>query len=149
MASITYRTYLMYDTSSTSTASYKKLVDIKSYGDLRGTPDRLDTTTMSNANETGIPGIAKGDTVPFNCNYDPATYNTIKALEGAEKKFALYCGGTEGQAGVVTQATGDSNFTFSGYVAVTFNGKGVNEVREMTVNVIVSSDVAHTAVSGT
>lgn len=43
----TYKTYLMYRT--TTSGSYAKVIDITSFPDLIGTPERIDITTLSDA----------------------------------------------------------------------------------------------------
>ena len=43
----TYKTYLMYRTNSSGT--WAKVVDITSFPDLIGTPERIDITTLSDA----------------------------------------------------------------------------------------------------
>ena len=45
MAISTYQAFLMKGSGS-GTVTYTKLVDIKSFGDLGGTPEQLETTTL-------------------------------------------------------------------------------------------------------
>ena len=64
----TYQTYLMVRTSSAG--SYAKVVDIKDYPDLIGTPNMLDATTLSNSQEIQIAAIKRaGDGLQFTANY--------------------------------------------------------------------------------
>ena len=81
MASNTYQTYLMKGTAGSGDGiTYNKLVDIKNYPDLGGSPELLETTTLSDSMRTNIFGIQGNDTMDFTCNYSKEDYNTVKAL---------------------------------------------------------------------
>lgn len=136
MASSTYKSFLMMKNTST----YEKLVDIKSYPDLGGTPELLETTTLSDNMTTNIMGIQSLDALEFECNYTLEDYTKLKALEGAEKEFSVWLGGTE-SAGKVTPTGDDGKFDFKGQLAVYVNGGGVNEVRNMTVSIAASTPI--------
>lgn len=134
MAQNTYKTFLMY--KETSSGAYAKLIDIKDYPDLGGSPELLETTTLSDRARTYIPGIeGAGDNMDFTCNYDKESFNTINGLKDQKIYLAVYFGGTE-SAGVVTPTGTDGIFAFEGYVSVFANGGDVNAVREMTVSVV-------------
>lgn len=135
MAENTYGTYLMKkDTGD----AYSKLVDIKDYPDLGGSPEMLETTTLSDKMQTFILGIQKSDSLEFTCNYDKTTYTTLKGLEGEELDLAIYFGGTESQD-VVTPTGANGKFKFKGSLSVHLTGKGVNEVREMVITIAAST----------
>lgn len=136
MASSTYMSFLMMKNTST----YEKLVDIKSYPDLGGTPELLETTTLSDNMTTNIMGIQSLDALEFECNYTLEDYTKLKALEGAENEFSVWLGGTE-SAGTVTPTGEDGKFDFKGQLAVYVNGGGVNEVRNMTVSIAASTPI--------
>ena len=136
MASSTYKSFLMYKASST----WEKLVDIKSYPDLGGTPELLETTTLSDNMTTNIMGIQSLDALEFEANYTLEDYTKLKALEGAEKEFSVWLGGTE-SAGKVTPTGDDGKFDFKGQLAVYVNGGGVNEVRNMTISIAASTPI--------
>jgi hypothetical protein len=123
-----------------NTSTYEKLVDIKSYPDLGGTPELLETTTLSDNMTTNIMGIQSLDALEFECNYTLEDYTKLKALEGAEKEFSVWLGGTE-SAGTVTPTGEDGKFDFKGQLAVYVNGGGVNEVRNMTVSIAASTPI--------
>ena len=129
MASNTYQTYLMKGTGSGDNITYSKIVDIKSYPDLGGSPELLETTTLSDAMRTNILGIQGNDAMEFTCNYSKDDFNAVKALEGTEQKLAIFFG----------ENGSDGKFTFTGYISVRANGGDVNAVREMTVTVAASS----------
>lgn len=132
----TYQTYLMVRTSSAG--SYAKVVDIKDYPDLIGTPNMLDATTLSNSQEIQIAGIKRaGDGLQFTANYTLANYAAVKALEGHQYDYALWLGGTS--VGVPDGHNG--KFEWKGDVTAGFPGKGVDEVQDMTITASPSTDV--------
>ena len=134
MASSTYKTFLMKKGST----NYEKLVDIKDYPDIGGSPELLETTSLSDAMQKFIEGIQSSDALPFTVNYDLETYQTLLALKGVETEYAVWFGGTESN-GEVTPTGDEGKFEFSGYLSVRVLGKGVNEVREMEVSIAPSS----------
>lgn len=132
MAISTYSVFLM----SGST----KLVDVKDFPDLGGSPEMLEITTMSDKMQTFIPGIQSSDALEFTANYTKDDFDTLKALEGTEGTYAVWFGGTE-NAGEVTPTGSDGKFTFSGYLSVFLVGGGVNEVVDMTITIAPSSSI--------
>ena len=131
----TYQTYLMYRT--TSTGSYTKLVDIKDYSDIVPTPNMIDVTTLSDAQEKQIPGILRlGDGYQFTANYTTTNFQTVRSCEGHQYWYALYLGGTS--AGVPDGSHGV--FSWVGDVRAGFSGKGVDDAKEMTITCTPSTD---------
>lgn len=127
MAISTYQTYLMKDT--------EKLIDIKSFGDLGGTPELLDTTTLSDKAKTSILGIEGQEAMEFEANYTKEDFSTLKALEGAEQNFAVWIGAS-------SEGTPDGHngkFSFKGTLSVFVKGGGVNEVTSMTISIAPST----------
>ena len=136
MASSTYKSFLMHKVAE----KWEKLVDIKSYPDLGGTPELLETTTLSDSMTTNIMGIQSLDALEFECNYDLEKYTELKGMEGTDKDFAVWLGGTEA-AGVATPTGEDGKFEFKGQLSVYVNGGGVNEVVNMTVSIAASTPI--------
>ena len=136
MAISTYKSFLM--TKKTST--WEKLVDIKSFPDLGGSPELLETTTLSDGMTTNIMGIQSLDALEFECNYTLADYTKLKALEGTTADFAVWLGGTVAN-GVVTPTGTDGKFEFKGQLTVYVNGGSVNEVVNMTVCIAASTPI--------
>ena len=134
MAISTYKIFLMQKEGS----EWTKVVDIKEFPDLGGAPEMLETTTLSDKMQTYIPGIQSLDSLEFTANYTLADYKTLKALEGTEKEYAVWFGGTE-SAGSLTPSGSDGKFTFKGQLSVYANGGGTNEVVEMTITIAPSS----------
>ena len=136
MASSTYKSFLMHKKAST----YEKLIDIKSFPDLGGAPELLETTTLSDGMTTNIMGIQSLDALEFECNYTLADYTKLKAMEGTEAEFAVWLGGSVTN-GVATPTGADGKFEFKGQLSVRVNGGGVNEVVNMTVSIAATTPI--------
>lgn len=137
MAISTYKIFLM---SSTDGSAYTKLIDIKSFPDLGGAPEMLETTTLSDAMQTYIPGIQSLDALEFEANYTKADFTKLKALEGKEQQYAVWFGGT-GEGETLTPTGSDGKFKFKGYLSVYPVGSGVNEVVNMNINIAPSTPI--------
>ena len=136
MAISTYKSFLMVKNAST----WEKLIDIKSFPDLGGAPELLETTTLSDSMTTNIMGIQSLDALEFECNYTLADYTKLKEMEGTDKEFAVWLGGTD-ESGTATPTGSDGKFEFSGQLSVYVNGGGVNEVVGMTVSIAASTPI--------
>lgn len=136
MAISTYKSFLMHKNSST----WEKLVDIKSFPDLGGAPELLETTTLTDGMTTNIMGIQSLDALEFECNYTKEDYTKLKAMEGETLDFAVWLGGTKA-GGSVTPTGSDGKFEFKGQLSVFVNGGGVNEVVNMTVSIAASTPI--------
>ena len=140
-ASSTYKSFLMY--KATSSSSYSKLIDIKDYPALGGAPEMLETTTLSDKMQTYILGIQSLDALEFTSNYTKEDYSKIKALEGKETDFAVWFGGTE-NGNVVTPTGSDGKFSFKGQISAFPVGAGVNEVVDMSISIAPSTPISMT-----
>jgi len=148
MAISTYKVFLMKgEAGSGSTVTYSKLIDIKDFPDLGGTPESLQTTTLSDKQHTYIPGIDNVEGLEFTANYSSADYSTLKALEGSKTMFAVWFGGTE-SGGVVTPTGSDGKFSFEGYLTVHPVGGGVNEVVDMSISIMPASVISFSTAQG-
>ena len=136
MALSTFKSFLMHKVSD----KWEKLIDIKSYPDLGGAPELLETTTLSDRSTTNIIGIQSLDALEFECNYTLEEYTKLKQMEGADKEFAVWLGGSE-SGNTVTPTGEDGKFEFGGQLSVYVNGGGVNEVRGMTVSIAASTPI--------
>lgn len=136
MAISSYKVFLMVKDTD-----WKKLIDIKEYPDLGGAPESLDTTTLSDKMKTSIPGIQSVDALEFPTNYTLDEYTRLKAMEGVEKEYAVWLGGTEGVGGEVTPTGSDGKYKFKGALSVFVKGGGVNEVVGMTVTITPSTPI--------
>ena len=111
-----------------SAETVEKVVDIKDFPDMIGEPEMLETTTLSDAQVTNIPGIKSSDTLTFTCNYTKADFSAVN--EDAEKPLHYALEFSDG-----------SKFTWQGQHTCGLPGKGVNEVVEFTINIAASSPV--------
>ncbi len=136
MAISTYKIFLMKKTGET----WGKLIDIKDFPDLGGSPELLETTTLSDKMQTYIPGIQSLDALEFTANYTKADYTTLKALEGVENEYAVWFGGTE-SGETVTPTGSEGKFKFTGALSVYASGGGVNEVVGMTITIAPSTPI--------
>lgn len=141
MAINTYKQYLMKKGTG-QTASYTKLVDIKSTPDIGGTPEMLETTTKSDPIQTFIPGIItlSSDGLEFTANYTLTDYQTLKALENTEGEYAIWFGAST-SGSTVTPDGSQGKWKFSGILSVFPTGSGVNEVQEMTISIAPSTPI--------
>lgn len=136
MAISTYKSFLMHKVSE----KWEKLIDIKSFPDLGGTPELLETTTLSDPMTTNIMGIQSLDALEFECNYTKEDYTRLKALENTTGSYAVWLGGSE--SGSAATPTGDDGkFEFDGQLSVYVNGGSVNEVVGMTVSIAASTPI--------
>lgn len=136
-ATSTYKTYLMHGTTSNNATTYEKLLDITDFPDLGGTPEMLETTTLSDAMKTFVMGIQEAEGLEFNANYDKTAYTALEALAGKTEKYAVYFG---------TDSSGnpdgsDGKFSFEGQLSVFVTGAGVNEVRKMTITIAPTTEI--------
>lgn len=136
MAISTYKTFLMVKGDSDS--SYTKVCDIKSFPDLGGEPEMLETTTCSDKMQTNILGIQSLDSLSFTANYDAEVYDKLEGMAGAKKSYAVWFGGTE-SGGTVTPTGSDGKFEFDGELSVYVVGAGVNEVVDMNITIAAST----------
>lgn len=141
MAISTYKIFLMK--KATAGDTWEKLIDIKDFPDLGGSPEMLETTTLSDKMQTYIPGIQSLDALEFTANYTKEDFTKLKALEGIDNEYAVWFGGTE-TGGVVTPTGSDGKFEFNGQLSAFPVGGGVNEVVDMTVTIAPSTPIEMT-----
>ena len=111
-----------------SAEAVAKVVDIKDFPDMIGDPEMLETTTLSDAQVTNIPGIKSSNTLSFTCNYTKADFTAVNA--DAEKPLYYTLEFSDG-----------SKFAWQGQHTCGLPGKGVNEVIEFTINIAASTPV--------
>ena len=131
----TYKTFLMH--SSDSGTNYSKLVDIKEFPDLGGTPEMIDVTTLSDKMTQYVLGVQSLEAMTFTANYDKAAYTSLAALTG-QQYFAVWFGGTE-SGGTLTPTGSEGKFSFQGELSVFVAGGGVNAARDMTISIAPST----------
>lgn len=138
MATSTISTYLMKSSDGTT---YSKLLDIKDYPDMIGDPNQIQATTLTDDEHWYVPGVKENDGIlNFLANYDPTDFTTVKSAEGTEAYFAIWFGDNAG-----TPDGHLGKFSFKGFPFVKLNGKGVDEVREMTVGIVPTTKITFAA----
>ena len=124
-------------TATTSGGSYTQLCKIKSYPDLGGAPETLETTDLEDTFQTFVEGVQSMDAMEFTCNYNPTDYaaviNAIPSSGDLYYKLEFGSSGSEG------------SFTWSGTHSVRVTGGDVNAVREMVITVVPSSAITYSA----
>lgn len=124
-------------TATTSGGSYTQLCRIKSYPDLGGAPETLETTDLEDTFQTFVEGVQSMDAMEFTCNYNPTDYaaviNAIPSSGDLYYKLEFGSSGSEG------------SFTWSGTHSVRVTGGDVNAVREMVITVVPSSAITYSA----
>lgn len=108
-----------------------QLCKIKSYPDLGGSPENLETTDLEDVAQTFVPGVQSVDTMEFTANYTPEAYDSVNALAGKDLYYELDFGA----------AGANGKFTWQGTHSVRVNGGDVNAVREMTVTITPSTAI--------
>ena len=125
MAMNTYGVTLKWGESA---EALTKVVDIKDFPDMISDPELLETTTLSDAQVTNIPGIKGSDMLTFTCNYTKEDFTAVNEVAGTALHYAL-------------EFSDGSKFTWQGQHTCGLPGKGVNEVVEFTINIAASTSV--------
>ena len=131
MAISSYNVVLKWGASATDV---EKVVDIKDFPDMIGDPNMLETTTLSDSQQTYIPGIKSADMLQFTCNYTKEDFTAVNEEAETPLFYAL-------------EFSDGSKFTWQGQHTCGLPGKGVNEVVDFTINIAVSSPVEFKAAS--
>ena len=129
MAINTYGIELKWGATADAVA---KVVDIKDFPDLISDPELLETTTLSDAQVTNIPGIKGSEMLTFTCNYTKEDFAAVN--DDAETKLFYELSFSDG-----------SKFTWQGQHTCGLPGKGVNEVVDFTINIAASTAVEFSA----
>ena len=137
MAISTFKVFLM---KKKTTNDWEKLIDIKSFPDLGGAPETIETTTLSDPMQTYTLGIQSLDALEFEANYTLDEYKALKDLEGVTNDYAVWLGGTE-TGGVITPTGVNGKYKFKGQLSVFPSGGGVNEVVGMTITIAPSTPI--------
>lgn len=117
-----------------SETAYSKICNIKTYPDLGGAPDTLETTDLEDTHQTFCLGVQSQDNMEFTANYTLAAYKAAVAVAGTQRDFQLKMG-NNGEDGI---------FEWSGVLSVHVTGGDVNSVREMVISIVPNSAVTET-----
>lgn len=117
----------------TNAGKYKMLLPVKSFPQIKGEPELLETTTLEDAMQTFILGIQSSELMAFEANYDSEKFDLIEQLKNRNLELGVWFGNSgAGEAG---------QFNFGGQVSVYVNEGEVNGVVGMTVNAAPSSEI--------
>lgn len=138
-----YKVYLCEYTLSNNVYTFTKLIDIKSFPDMGGTPEMLDCTTTSDAIQTFIPGIQmlNNEGLEFNANYTKDNYALVKDKSETEGNYALVYGGTLDNGTVINN--GHGAFVFKGRLAAYPKGGEVNSVVDLGISIAPSTAIEY------
>lgn len=142
MAISTYKTFLMVKEGS----AYKKLIDIRSFPDMGGAPEMLETTTLSDYMQTFIAGIQSINALEFEANYEKTDYQALTALEGEQKDYSLWLGGT-GKGKTLTPTGSDGKFNFKGELSAYLKGNSTNTPHSIGITIAPSTPIEFDATS--
>ena len=124
-------------TATSSSGSFTQLCKIKSFPDLGGAPENIETTDLQDTYQTFVQGVQSMDSLEFTANYNPTDYAAVtNAIPAAGSE--LYYKIEFGTAG---------SMTWSGTHAVRISGGDVNSVIEMVITVTPSSGFTYAAPS--
>ena len=142
MASATYYTFLMKGTTSGSSTTWEKLVDIMNRPALGSSPSQIDVTTLTDyPRRVYIDGLMDGDgAMDFNAPYDPDDYDDIFALEGTELDLSIWLGATVSGA-TVTPDGSLGKFTFKGKLRIYLDAGEVNAANIMVISITPTSQI--------
>lgn len=138
MAISTYRTFLMIKEESGS--NWEKLLDITESPQIGGPPESIEVTTLSDSMKKFIAGIQNSEPMAFPFNYEKADYQKLVALEGKEREYAVWFGGT-GDGSSLTPTGANGKFKFKGTMSVYVEGAGVNAAHKMRGTILPTSIV--------
>lgn len=139
MAISTYQTYLFIGDGSTPVSTLygdaTKLVPIKSFSDLGGEPETLETTTLEDKSQTHIMGIQSYDNLTFEANYTKADYDKMWAVSALNPDNNTDAKRTRDIYVVMGKDGSDGVFYCKGQCNAFVTGGGVNEVVGLTITV--------------
>lgn len=117
-----------------SAAALTQLCKIKSYPDLGGAPEQIETTDLEDTAQTFVPGVQSVDQMEFTCNYNPTDYAAVvSAIPASGSQYYQLEFGTDGA---------DGKFQWQGTHSVRVSGGDVNSVREMVITCTPDTNIA-------
>lgn len=120
-------------TATSQAGSYTQLCKIKSYPDLGGAPEAIETTDLEDTFQTFVEGVQSMDAMEFTCNYNPTDYTAV--VNAIPSSGDIWYQLEFGSAGA------EGKFQWSGTHSVRVTGGDVNAVREMVITVLPSSAI--------
>lgn len=117
--------------SGPTPSALTKLCRIKSYPQLGGSPEKIETTDLEDIMQTFVEGVQSVDDMQFLVNYEKEAYASVKARIKTDKYFQLEFG----------ESAKDGVFSWKGSISQFVNGGEVNGAREATITCTPSSEI--------
>lgn len=127
-------TILKFGTSANSLA---ELCKIKSYPQLNGEREQIESTDLTDTSQTFVPGVQSVESMQFNANFTLATYQSLKTNALTDGFFEL------------DFASAGAKATWEGQYDVYVQEGEVNGLVEMTIVVYPSTVVTIAALATT
>lgn len=115
----------------------QKLICIKDYPDMGGTPEQIEATTLCDEKTTYVEGVQSTSALTYTANYSKEDFNVLKGLKGEVVQFGLWFGADSDN----NPDGHDGKFEYQGTLNVFVSGKGVNEVREISITTTPNTEV--------
>ena len=122
----------------TSANSLSELCKIKTFPQLNGEREQIESTDLTDSAQTFVPGVQSVENMQFNANFTTAAYTSLKANALTDGFFELDFGGNAG-----------AKATWEGQYDVYVNEGEVNGLIEMTISVYPSTIVTVAATATT
>lgn len=120
-----------------TSSALQQLCKIKSYPQIGGEPEQIETTDLEDTMQTFVPGVQQVESMQFTANYDKEKYQELSESSGTEQIYELNFG-AEGA---------DGQFSWKGQHSVFVNEGEVNGSRDMTITVTPSTPIKPEAAS--
>lgn len=122
----------------TSASSLSELCKIKTFPQLNGEREQIESTDLTDSAQTFVPGVQSVENMQFTANFTTAAYTSLKANALTDGFFELDFGGNAG-----------AKATWEGQYDVYVNEGEVNGLIEMTISVYPSTIVTVAATATT
>lgn len=122
-----------------SVSEIKKVCRIKSYPQIGGEPENLETTDMEDIMQTFVQGVQQTGAMQFTINYEKSVYDAVKTLAGKDMYYQLEFG----------EGGEDGTYSWQGRHSIFINEGAVNGIREATISVTPSTEIKAGVAQGT
>ena len=122
----------------TSANSLSELCKIKTFPQLNGEREQIESTDLTDSAQTFVPGVQSVENMQFTANFTTAAYTSLKTNALTDGYFELEFGGNAG-----------AKATWEGQYDVYVNEGEVNGLIEMTISVYPSTIVTVAATATT
>ena len=122
----------------TSANSLSELCKIKTFPQLNGEREQIESTDLTDSAQTFVPGVQSVENMQFTANFTTTAYTSLKTNALTDGYFELDFGGNAG-----------AKATWEGQYDVYVNEGEVNGLIEMTISVYPSTVVTIAALTST